>query len=332
MAHSSSRRLTALLLPLLAALVLLFSAAGAEAAGKQATASNGPTLYFAIDNTIYSMNTQTGSFRKITKVTQVAYIGDISYYNGYLYFCGNKYVGSDGDNCHICRIKAGGTGFQDLGAGFSPRIYGGKIYYSRGRVTVSYGTPYTDCLGIGRMALNGSSKKALVTFSYKYATARGLEVLGDRIYFIYSGSGGMTLRSCPISGGNTKVISSCGYYHATNGSTYFYQNGSSVYKIGASGKSTYLFKMASSEYRILGLRAGYLYYGLHSYNGPSNFRKRNLSTGSGTKINSMGMTAIHTGTGKFIVVERYDTGGNFIVARMTTAGKSYKKIGTYHRA
>ena len=34
------------------------------------------------------------------------------------------------------------------------------------------------------------------------------------------------------------------------------------------------------------------FYDGSDYDTPSNFRKRNLSTGSGTKINSMGMTAI----------------------------------------
>ena len=81
---------------------------------QMATASNGKFLYFGLDNNIYRMNTNTGNVKRIKTIKSTCYISDVIYYDGYLYFCGDDYGGSDGEEFYIYRMKKNGTNVEKL--------------------------------------------------------------------------------------------------------------------------------------------------------------------------------------------------------------------------
>ena len=185
---------------------LLFFPVKAGAAETAATSSNGYYMYFSVDNTIYRMHTKTGSVKKIRQISEVAYVDDISYYKGYLYFTGNTYSGSDGMELYICRVKKNGKSFQKLGDGYGCRIYGGKIYYTRGMNVDEYGSPQTKTIGIARMKLNGKSKTSLLSVHEEDAGILGMEIAGGKIYYVERGKASKN-STAALSKGKMKPIS-----------------------------------------------------------------------------------------------------------------------------
>ena len=129
---------------------------------KQEPAYQGKWTYFSVDNMIYKLNSKDGTTKKVKKLNKVFDISDISYYNGYLYFTSNYYIGTDSTDCYICRMKTDGSGFTKLDRGASPLIWNKKIYYIKSKhITEGY-YEYDQNVGIATMSLNGKNSKILI--------------------------------------------------------------------------------------------------------------------------------------------------------------------------
>ena len=324
-------RLIALTAIIFTAIILLMKPSAVSAAAKQASAANGATAYFAVDDTIYSLNTKTGTYKKIKKLGKPYYISDISYYKNYLYFTGNYYLGSDGQDTYICRIKTNGTGFKKIAPGQRPCVYGGKIYYVQCKA-ISYGAgTYTLCTGIGRMSLTGSGKKTITNFPTNISFAQ-MVVAKNRIFYCNAGK----LYSCSLTGGSSKSHGAAQSL-LTDGTAAYYVSGGYVCKITTGGKITQLLPVKSSRYStyttILGIRNGYLYLSDNPYApSGSKFYKYKLSTKKTSNINNYSITDISFASGSYIAVHRYMGNGKYEGSRMTIAGKKYKVIQKFFRS
>lgn len=323
------------LLVLTACMLLLFLLPVSVSAGRMhATAANGATVYFAVDDTIYTLNSKTGTYKKIRKFGKPYYIGDLSYHNGYVYFSGNYYRGSDGDETYVCRMKKDGTGFKKLACGYYPKIYGGKLYYIQASVKRYGSTPVTSPTGVGSMSVDGTGKKTLTKFTSQYPYSYGIVIASGRLFYICDGK----LNVMMTSGSGKKALGPC--QGMTTDGTYVYcYDESSVYKVSLGGTKVRLFARHKNSYgtaltRVLAAKNGILFLGDVGYGSGSGFFKYNVKTKKLTKIGSYAITQMSLGSGPFAAVHRY-TGGskyNFAAGRITTSGKSYKTIASYYRS
>ncbi len=127
-----------------------------------APAYNGKWTYYAVENTIYKLDSQTGSAKKVKTISSTCYISDISYKSGYLYFTANDYMGSDASENFICRMKTNGSGYKKLTRGYHPSVYNGRIYYIALKHTKDKNGYESDqSLGIYSMKLNGDKKTVI---------------------------------------------------------------------------------------------------------------------------------------------------------------------------
>ena len=316
---------------------LLFFPVKAGAAETAATSSNGYYMYFSVDNTIYRMHTKTGSVKKIRQISEVAYVDDISYYKGYLYFTGNTYSGSDGMELYICRVKKNGKSFQKLGDGYGCRIYGGKIYYTRGMNVDEYGSPQTKTIGIARMKLNGKSKTSLLSVHEEDAGILGMEIAGGKIYYVERGKASKPLYSCSLKGKNEADITYANsvktdgkqIYYTTETSVYRYKNGTSEWICPVAQQS------GESRTALLGARNGWVYLADHIYGGTPSFYRVKASTGAKKTLASYDAREMSIGKGKCLVVHRvipFDGRYDYVCSRITTAGKMKKTIRKYYRS
>lgn len=124
--------------------------------------NNGKYSYVAKLSTIYKVNMEKRTFKKIKTLKGVTDVSDISYYGGYLYFTENRYKGSDMSCDSIYRMKTNGKSLKKLATGSQPVIMGKKIYYVATVKHGSGGDAYTTPTGISRMSLSGKSKKKLL--------------------------------------------------------------------------------------------------------------------------------------------------------------------------
>lgn len=148
----------------LAVMMLLpvIPAVQAQAAERTAApAYHGNSTYYAVYGTIFRLDAKSGTAKKVREIKQAFTVSDISYYNGYLYFTADFYMGTDGANEYVCRMKEDGTGFQKLARGRSPVIYDKKIYYIKTKHVVSPDNEYDDPIGIASMSFDGKNSKVL---------------------------------------------------------------------------------------------------------------------------------------------------------------------------
>ena len=156
----------------------------AKAAAKTAApAYNGKWTYYAVYNTIYKLNSETGTAKKVKEVRDASFVTDISYYNGYLYFSTNYYQGSDSSDYYVCRMEADGTSFKKLGRGCRPVIYDKKIYYLQTKHVNTEEGSYDDVKGIAVMSLSGKNSKLLVKSSATNFMRWSIGATAGKIYY-----------------------------------------------------------------------------------------------------------------------------------------------------
>lgn len=209
----------------------------AEAAAKTAApAYNGKWTYYAVYNTIYKLNSETGTAKKVKEVRDASFVTDISYYNGYLYFSTNYYQGSDSSDYYVCRMEADGTSFKKLGRGCRPVIYDKKIYYLQTKHVNTEEGSYDDVKGIAVMSLSGKNSKLLVKSSATNFMRWSIGATAGKIYY-------------------TKYLASTDKYVAM---TYDLKT----------GKTEKLFTKAS-DIEFVNADASYVYYNMSGFDGDS---------------------------------------------------------------
>ena len=175
-----------LLCIVLAVMMLLpvVPAVSAEAAAKTAApAYNGKWTYYAVYNTIYKLNSETGTAKKVKEVKAAYDVSDISYYDGHLYFTANYYGGSDSSEYYVCRMKEDGTSFEKFGRGCRPVVYDKKIYYLQVKHIYMGDGAYDDVKGIAVMSLTGKNSKLLVKNSATNYMRWSMGVTAGKIYY-----------------------------------------------------------------------------------------------------------------------------------------------------
>ena len=175
-----------LLCVVLAVVMLLpvIPAVSAEAAVKTAApAYHGKWTYYAVYNTIYKLNSEDGTTKKVKEVADASNVSDISYYNGYLYFSVNYYWGTDSSDYYVCRMKENGSSFTKLGRGYNAVIYDKKIYYLKTKHITSEEGSYDDVQGIAVMSLTGKNSKLLVKNSEPNYMRWNMGVTAGKVYY-----------------------------------------------------------------------------------------------------------------------------------------------------
>lgn len=185
-------------------------AVSVEAAAKTpAPAYNGKWTYYAIYNTIYKLNSQDGTAKKVKELKDVGRISDISYYDGYLYFTSDYYYGTDASDYFVCRMKANGTSFEKLGRGFRPVVYNKKIYYLKTKhVQDQDGGYYDETTSISVMSLTGKNSKVLVKNSDTNYFRWDLGVVNGKVYYekYIASSNSYAAMSYDIKSGKTEKL------------------------------------------------------------------------------------------------------------------------------
>ena len=166
-------------------IVPVIPAVQAGAASKTpAPAYHGKWTYYAIYNTVYKLDSQDGTAKKVKEVKDVNIISDISYYDGYLYFTANYYYGTDASDYYVCRMKENGTSFEKLGRGFRPVIYNKKIYYFKTRHVNNEEGQYDETTSISEMSLTGKNSRVLVKNSASDSLQRSMGVVDGKVYYV----------------------------------------------------------------------------------------------------------------------------------------------------
>lgn len=185
-------------------------AVSVEAAAKTpAPAYNGKWTYYAIYNTIYKLNSQDGTAKKVKELKDVGRISDISYYDGYLYFTADYYYGTDASDYFVCRMKANGTSFEKLGRGFRPVVYNKKIYYLKTKhVQDQDGGYYDETTSVSEMSLMGKNNRVLVKNNETNYLLWSFGVANGKVYYqrYIASSGQFAAMSCDIKSGKTKKL------------------------------------------------------------------------------------------------------------------------------
>ena len=321
---------------LFASLLMLAGPFEVQAAKKMATEAHGKYAYFAVDNTIYRMNSNTGTVRKICAVEGVAMIGKISYYNGYLYFDANVYHGSDGSEYRIYRIRKNGKNLQELGYGIHPRIYNGKLYYAAAaieNVDDDEGkAPQTMVYGLARCKTNGTKRKILVDFPDERNWVYDLEIIGGRIYYVAENS----LYSVKTSGkGQIRHFDALDM--KSDGTSIYLQTEDEIIRFRISSGITPIIKTRWSEGGepltcLVYVKSGYLYYKEVDEDGGTAFWRVRISTKKKKKLKSYNIVEMAAASGSYVAVYRSMGDGSHVLAKMKTNGKKYKKIASYFRS
>ena len=248
----------------------------AQAAEKTAApAYHGTSTYYAVYDTIYKMNSQSGTVAKVKKIKNAFTISEISYYNGYLYFTTNYYLGTDGSNEYVCRMKADGTRFQKIARGCSPVIYDKKIYYIKTKHVTSEDNEYDEQIGIARMSLTGKNSKVLVKTNNKHMHGPWDIAAADGkiFYTMWSDTNGENFfKSYDIKKGTTETIirSSDSLELSDCDSSYVYlgtENGKKSIALVYEIKTGKQYKKTLPDYvTIAGGRNGILYFSRYETN------------------------------------------------------------------
>ncbi len=172
-----------------------------------APAYNGKWTYYSVLNTIYKLNSETGSAKKVKTISSAFTVSDISYKSGYIYFTANYYMGTSTTENYVCRMKTNGSGFKKLTRGYSPTVYNNRIYYVKVKhEDDNSGVYYDKPLGIYSMKLNGSNKKAIK----KSSESAFFLISKGKIYYKL-GYWSKTVYCYNISKKTTSVISSINF-------------------------------------------------------------------------------------------------------------------------
>ena len=254
-------------------LIPVIPAVSTEAATKTAAPSyNGKWTYYAVYNTIYKLNSEAGTAKKVTEVKDASFVSDISYYDGYLYFTANYYVGTDASDYYVCRMKADGTAFTKLGRGFRPAIYDKKIYYLQTKHIIDEYGAYDDIKGIAVMSLAGKNSKLLVKNSETNYMRWDMVVAAGKVYY-------------------AKYLASSGKYAAM------------VYDM-KTGKTQKLFTKAS-DIEVVNADASYVYYSIGGSDGDI-IGVYNISSGKLSEKTYTGGVAVLGGKDGTVYFSCYD--------------------------
>ena len=326
------RTFTGVLTALLAAvMVMAFTSVSAYAAKKMATEAHGKYAYFAVQNSIYRLNTSSGSAKKIRTFDQMASIGKISYYKGYLYFSANLRAEDDGSDHRIYRVTKQGRKLKELAYGTHPRIYNGKLYYAAALNAGNEEVPESVIYGIARMSLTGKKRELLVEFPEERNWVFDLEVIGGRIYYEAEN----TLYSVKTNGKGQIAHMEIREMLSDGNAVYF----ATEEKIGRFTVNTgisYLLNRKLSEGGEaltwpLYVKGGYLYYLEEGYEDDEDALWRiRLGTGKKKKLKELCVTGIAAASGAYMAVRCAMEDGLYVVARMKTTGKKYKRITSYY--
>lgn len=177
----------------------------AEAQTKTAApAYQGKWTYYAVGDTIYKLDSKAGTAKKVKQIKNAFSIGDVSYYNEYVYFTMNYYQGTDGSECYVCRMKTDGSGYQKLSRGSNPVICNKQVYYMKLQHKMDGDMEYDDLTGIGRMSLNGKNSRLLVKKANGQYMDWSLTAAGgdqSYLYLCFTGSDDTTLVVYDLSTG-----------------------------------------------------------------------------------------------------------------------------------
>ena len=204
-----SRRLSILLAFVM--LLSMFTFADSQkvnaANNNAAPAYNNNYTYYSVYNTIYKLDSKTGKSTEVFSLDDAFYVFDISYYNGYLYFCANFFLGTGGDEQYICRVRKDGTEFQKLCRGTNPIVYGGKVYFTK----VKHMDDFDTTIGIGSMSLNGRDSKTLLnckeaTLAYRFA------IVSDKIVFIINDNEKCSLKQYDLKNKKIRILKNNNYF------------------------------------------------------------------------------------------------------------------------
>lgn len=331
------------------AVLMLFqmiSVVPADAATKVAApAYNGKWTYYAIDNTIYKLDSQSGVVKKVKQIKSAFEIMNISYYNKYLYFTVNYYIGTDGANCYVCRMKLNGSGYEKLARGNKPVIYGNKIYYMSLKHIKEEGQEYDDIIGIGSMSLAGREKKLLIKNNKKNNISWNLEVEAGKIFYVQSfdTSKKMCLMEYGIkSADKKKIFSYSGWMQIVSAEgdyVYLQMENNPEYVAGIYEiKTNKLYKKSlESQASVIGGKNGMIYYSSYETNSTyAYFAKENKTT---TVIENKRISEITFSKSGYQVVnvsltqEEFEASGyryDMAVARMKLNGKGFKILKKYY--
>lgn len=167
-----------------AMLLPVIPAVSAEATAKTAApAYHGKWTYYAVYNTIYKLNSEDGTAKKVKKVKEASFVSDISYYDGYLYFSANYYPGTESSEYYVCRMKEDGTSFERLGRGHKPVVYEKNIYYLQIKRIKEADEWYDGVKGIAVMSLTGKNSKLLVKNSELNYVRWNMGVTAGKVYY-----------------------------------------------------------------------------------------------------------------------------------------------------
>lgn len=167
-----------------AMLLPVIPAVSAEAAAKTAApAYHGKWTYYAVYNTIYKLNSEDGTAKKVKKVKEASFVSDISYYDGYLYFSANYYPGTESSEYYVCRMKEDGTSFERFGRGHKPVVYEKNIYYLQIKRIKEADEWYDGVKGIAVMSLTGKNSKLLVKNSELNYVRWNMGVTAGKVYY-----------------------------------------------------------------------------------------------------------------------------------------------------
>lgn len=282
----------------------------AQAAPKAATASNGKYVYYAIFNSIYRMDTNTGKNSVVAKHKLGIGVNAV-YYKGYVYCYGGMQEGSG----YIMRVKAKGGKVKKLARGDYPIVYNNKIYYlNKGRE-------------IFRMGLNGKNKKKLIgRLSDGIAP---FEILNNRIFYEDKNC----LYSASLNGKNVRQISFENIYGMlrSDGKDIYYCTEDSVHRvIGKTEKDKELWNVPCNDSDILDIHDGVIYFTDSDHN---KLKKYVVSTGRTTGLKSFKksywINGMWLGKGKYAAIEVWTSSDRYLIGRIKKNGKSYKVVKKY---
>lgn len=317
----------------------------AEAQTKAAApAYQGKWTYYAVGDTIYKLDSKAGIAKKVKQIKNAFSIGDVSYYNGYVYFTTNYYQGTDGSECYVCRMKTDGSGYQKLSRGSSPVICNKQIYYMKLQHKMDGDMEYDDLTGIGRMSLNGKNSRLLVKKANGQYMDWSLTAAGGKLFYVtWSETSTAALMSYNLKTAKKEKVyqSSEGLSLAGGDQSYLYLcfTGSDdttlvVYDLNT-GKQ--YKKSVDNDVTVAGGRNGVLYFSRYTTNATYAFHAKKGTVTTVLKNKRVqGMTFSKYGYQVANVVltqEQFEASGyryDMAIARVKLNGTGYKTLKKYY--
>ncbi len=317
----------------------------AEAQTKAAApAYQGKWTYYAVGDTIYKLDSKSGTAKKVKQIKNAFSIGDVSYYNGYVYFTTNYYQGTDGSECYVCRMKTDGSGFEKLSRGTNPVIYDKQIYFLRIKHQVSEYNEYDDVMGIYRMSLNGKNSKLLVKNKKDQYMMWSLGVADGKVFYVSrSDTTGYTLMSYDLKKATKEKIykSSDSLGLVDSDRSYLYlsieeadKNTVIVYDL-STGKQ--YKKSVDNDVTVAGGRNGVLYFSRYTTNATYAFHAKKGTVTTVLKNKRVqGMTFSKYGyqvANVALTQEEFEASGyryDMAIARVKLNGTGYKTLKKYY--